>query len=127
MIIFNKCPVFEFGDAIIKYKYLDKFDAQSNHGHTTCLKRPAQFEYEPWKPWTSSEKNNEMSKIFTVFGATGQQGGALINFILQHETFSKEFRLRGVTRHASKAQAVKLKERGVQLIEVRNQDENFRI
>ncbi len=59
-----------------------------------------------------------MSHIFVIFGATGQQGGALIDYILQHETFAKEFRLRGITRDASTAKAVKLKTRGVEVIEV---------
>lgn len=60
-----------------------------------------------------------MSKVFVIFGATGQQGGALINFILKDETLSKEFSLRGITRNASKPEAVQLKERGVEVIEVR--------
>jgi uncharacterized protein YbjT (DUF2867 family) len=59
-----------------------------------------------------------MSKVFVIFGATGQQGGAIIDFILQHETFSKEFSLRGITRNASKPQAIQLKARGVEVIEV---------
>lgn len=59
-----------------------------------------------------------MSKVFAIFGATGQQGGALIDYILQHETFSKEFRLRGITRDASKPEAVNLRERGVEVVEV---------
>lgn len=44
-----------------------------------------------------------MAKILTVFDATGQQGGALIDYILQHPEFS--FKLRGITRDASKSAA----------------------
>ncbi|CEJ57074.1 hypothetical protein PMG11_05782 [Penicillium brasilianum] len=58
-----------------------------------------------------------MSKVFVIFGATGQHGGAVIDFILQHETFSKEFSLRGITRNASMQQAIQLKARGVGVIE----------
>ena len=59
-----------------------------------------------------------MSHIFVIFGATGQQVGALIDSILQHETFAKEFRLRGITRDTSTAKAVKLKKREVEVIQV---------
>jgi len=59
-----------------------------------------------------------MSKIFTVFGVTGQQGGALIRYLLDHPVFSKEYRFRGVTRNASKPAGVALRERGVEIVEV---------
>ena len=61
-----------------------------------------------------------MSKIFTIFGATGQQGGALIKYLLHHPRFSKSYIIRGVTRNASKAGALKLKDQGVEVIEVHN-------
>jgi uncharacterized protein YbjT (DUF2867 family) len=61
-----------------------------------------------------------MAKLLTVFGATGQQGGALINYILENPAFSAEFSLRGVTRHASKPAASALRERGVEIVEVIN-------
>lgn len=59
-----------------------------------------------------------MSKLFVVFGATGQQGGALIDYILNHSEFSKEFRLRGITRNASSSVAKQLNEKGVEVVEV---------
>jgi uncharacterized protein YbjT (DUF2867 family) len=59
-----------------------------------------------------------MSKLFVVFGATGQQGGALVNYILSHPEFSKSFRLRGITRNADSPAAKKLNERGVEIVEV---------
>ncbi|QKX63770.1 uncharacterized protein TRUGW13939_10941 [Talaromyces rugulosus] len=58
-----------------------------------------------------------MSKLFVVFGATGQQGGALVNYILNHPDFSKQFRLRGVTRNASSNAAKELNEKGVEVVE----------
>jgi uncharacterized protein YbjT (DUF2867 family) len=43
-----------------------------------------------------------MSKLLTVFGATGQQGGSLIAYVLNHPTLSKLYHLRGITRDVSK-------------------------
>ncbi|KAK4936374.1 hypothetical protein LTR10_022748 [Elasticomyces elasticus] len=57
------------------------------------------------------------SKVFTVFGATGQQGGAVVRYILQHLRFSQVYRLRAVTRDASKSAARDLVELGVEVVE----------
>lgn len=57
-----------------------------------------------------------MSKLLTVFGATGAQGGSLINFILQHPKLSKDYQLRGITRDVSKPAATDLQARGVELV-----------
>lgn len=59
-----------------------------------------------------------MAKLLTVFGATGQQGGALIEYILENSELSTLFRLRGVTRDMTKPKAVKLNERGVEMLQV---------
>ncbi|KAI1424194.1 hypothetical protein F5Y12DRAFT_465645 [Xylaria sp. FL1777] len=58
-----------------------------------------------------------MVKLLTVFGATGQQGGALIEHILETPTLFAEFALRGITRDASKTAAMALRERGVEIVE----------
>ncbi|KIW42565.1 uncharacterized protein PV06_06104 [Exophiala oligosperma] len=58
-----------------------------------------------------------MSKIFTVFGVTGQQGGALIKYLLDHPVFSKEYTFRAVTRDATKPAAVALRKKGVEIVE----------
>ena len=58
-----------------------------------------------------------MTKILTVFGATGQQGGSLIDYVLKNPELSSLYHLRGITRDASKASATSLKERGVQVIQ----------
>jgi uncharacterized protein YbjT (DUF2867 family) len=42
-------------------------------------------------------------KVFTVIGATGQQGGSFIQWVLSDNKLSKEFKIRDVTRNASKA------------------------
>ncbi|CAG8083889.1 unnamed protein product [Penicillium salamii] len=57
-----------------------------------------------------------MSKLITVFGATGKQGGSVIRTILQDETLSKEFRIRGISRDTSKPAAQALFKQGVELV-----------
>ncbi|KAJ5306190.1 hypothetical protein PENANT_c024G06725 [Penicillium antarcticum] len=62
-----------------------------------------------------------MSKLITVFGATGQQGGSVIRTILQDASLSKEFKIRGITRDISKPAAQALVQQGV---EIKNADMN---
>ncbi|KAF3406263.1 NmrA-like family domain-containing protein 1 [Talaromyces pinophilus] len=57
-----------------------------------------------------------MSKIFTVFGATGNQGGSVIKAILADPVLSKQFKLRGVTRDPSKPAAQALTAKGVEMV-----------
>jgi uncharacterized protein YbjT (DUF2867 family) len=57
-----------------------------------------------------------MSKILTVFGATGNQGGSVIKSILADPVLSKEWKIRGVTRDTSKPAAQKLAQQGVELV-----------
>jgi len=59
-----------------------------------------------------------MSKVITVFGATGNQGGSVINSLLNDSQLSKEFKIRGVTRDTSKPAAQELKNKGVELVVV---------
>ena len=65
-----------------------------------------------------------MSKLLTVFGATGNQGGSVINSILGDAELSKEYRIRAVTRDPSKPAGEKLKSRGAEVVMV-NIDTNF--
>ncbi|KAL4860977.1 hypothetical protein BDV12DRAFT_191380 [Aspergillus spectabilis] len=58
-----------------------------------------------------------MSKLLVVFGATGAQGGALINHVLQDANLSQQYRLRGITRHATKPAAVDLASKGIEIVE----------
>ncbi|KAL3451116.1 NmrA family transcriptional regulator [Aspergillus insuetus] len=58
-----------------------------------------------------------MSKLLVVFGATGAQGGSLIKYVLEDATLSKKYRLRGVTRNASKPAAAELAAKGVEMVE----------
>ncbi|GKT59845.1 LOW QUALITY PROTEIN: NmrA family transcriptional regulator [Colletotrichum tofieldiae] len=56
-----------------------------------------------------------MSKLLTVFGATGNQGGSVIRAILADPVVSKQFTLRGITRDASKPAAKDLVAKGVEI------------
>ncbi|KAF3200934.1 hypothetical protein TWF679_000559 [Orbilia oligospora] len=56
------------------------------------------------------------SKVFTVFGSTGNQGGSIIKNILAHPTLSKEYKLRGVTRNPESDRAKALTAQGVEMV-----------
>ncbi|KAK6213096.1 NmrA family transcriptional regulator [Colletotrichum tabaci] len=56
-----------------------------------------------------------MSKLLTVFGATGNQGGSVIRAVLADPVLSKQFALRGVTRDDSKPAAKELVAKGVEI------------
>lgn len=57
-----------------------------------------------------------MSRIITVFGATGTQGGSVIRSLLSHPVLSKQFKIRGVTRDVSQPAAVALVKQGVEVV-----------
>ncbi|KAF5588546.1 nitrogen metabolic regulation nmr [Fusarium subglutinans] len=57
-----------------------------------------------------------MSKILTVFGATGNQGGSVVRAILNDPALSKEFKIRGITRDVSKPAAQALASKGVEVV-----------
>lgn len=62
-----------------------------------------------------------MSRILTVFGATGKQGGSVIRAVLADSTLSKQFKIRGITRDASKPAAKALADQGVEVVVVSGQ------
>jgi uncharacterized protein YbjT (DUF2867 family) len=57
-----------------------------------------------------------MSKLLVITGATGKQGGSVINSILSDPSLSSTFKLRGVTRDTSKPASKALEERGVEMV-----------
>lgn len=63
-----------------------------------------------------------MSKLITVFGATGNQGGSVIRTILADPELSKEFRIRAFTRDLSKPKAQALADQGIEMIQVRQNE-----
>jgi uncharacterized protein YbjT (DUF2867 family) len=60
-----------------------------------------------------------MSKILTVFGATGNQGGSVIKAVLGNAQLAKTYKIRAVTRNVSKPAAVALKEKDIEVVSVR--------
>ena len=59
-----------------------------------------------------------MSKVITVFGATGRQGGSVVRSVLSDPILSKEFKIRAVTRDASKPAAKELAAKEVDVVVV---------
>lgn len=58
-----------------------------------------------------------MIKLLTVFGAIGQQGGSLIDYIPKTPELFKLYHIRGITRDTSKSSAVALTELVVEAVE----------
>ena len=52
-----------------------------------------------------------MSKILAVFGATGQQGSSVINYVLQDPELSHKYKIRAITRDVNSEKAKLLKEK----------------
>jgi hypothetical protein len=52
----------------------------------------------------------------TVFGATGHQGGSVINTIISHETLATKYRLRAVTRDVAIKSAMELAACGCEVV-----------
>lgn len=57
-------------------------------------------------------------KIVVVFGATGNQGGSLIQSILKDPKASEQFQLRAVTRNPSSPAATAIAAEGVEVVQV---------
>ena len=55
-----------------------------------------------------------MSKILAVFGATGQQGGSVINYVLNDPELSQKYKIRAITRDTNTEKAKQLKVEVVQ-------------
>ena len=58
------------------------------------------------------------SKLLVVFGATGNQGGSVIESVLADPRAAKEYKIRGITRDPSKANAKALEAKGVEMVTV---------
>jgi uncharacterized protein YbjT (DUF2867 family) len=59
-----------------------------------------------------------MSKILAIFGATGQQGGSIVDFVLNDPQLSQEYTIRAITRDPSSpsAQSLKAKNENIQIV-----------
>jgi uncharacterized protein YbjT (DUF2867 family) len=63
-------------------------------------------------------------KVLTVFGATGNQGGSVIDVILSESTLREKYAIRGITRHTSSTSAQALTEKGVEMFSANANDGN---
>ena len=73
------------------------------------------------RPNVTSQKEPETAnmaqkKVLVVFGATGNQGGSVIESILEDPDTANEFKIRGITRDPSKPNAKALEAKGVETI-----------
>ena len=50
-----------------------------------------------------------MSEILAIFGATGQQGGSVINYVLNDRELSQKYKIRAITRDVNSEKAKELK------------------
>ncbi|CAG7931582.1 unnamed protein product [Penicillium olsonii] len=57
-----------------------------------------------------------MVHLITVFGATGNQGGSVIDSVLNDPQLSSEFKVRGITRDTTKKSSQDLAKRGVDVV-----------
>lgn len=57
-------------------------------------------------------------KIITVFGATGSQGGSVVNTFLNDPKLKGEWNVRAVTRDTTKESAKKLESHGAEVVSV---------
>lgn len=58
-------------------------------------------------------------KIIAVFGATGQQGGSVVDIFLNDPKLKNEWSVRAVTRDITKESAKKLAAQGAEVVQVR--------
>lgn len=56
------------------------------------------------------------TKLLTVFGATGNQGGSVLDVILADPVLRERYKLRGITRNVSSSSARALTEKGVEMV-----------
>lgn len=58
-----------------------------------------------------------MPKVLGVIGATGNQGGSVIDFVLNDQQLSSQYNIRAFTRDASKESGQALKAKGIEVVE----------
>lgn len=57
-------------------------------------------------------------KIITVFGATGNQGGAVVDTFLTDPKLKNDWVVRGITRDVNKDSSKKLASKGAEVVSV---------
>jgi uncharacterized protein YbjT (DUF2867 family) len=64
-----------------------------------------------------------MAKLLVIFGATGQQGGSILSYVLNDGELSKQYSIRAITRDPSSPSAQALKKMGVDVVKADSTDE----
>ena len=57
------------------------------------------------------QPSKNMSKILAIFGATGQQGGSVLQYVLNDSELSQMYKIRAIVRDVSSEKAKHLKEK----------------
>lgn len=57
-----------------------------------------------------------MSKLLVIFGATGNSGSSVLNFVLNDAELSKEYKIRAITRDPNSAAGKALTAKGVEVV-----------
>ena len=52
-----------------------------------------------------------MSKILAIFGATGQQGSSIVDYVLNDSELSRQYKVRAITRDVTSEKAIQLKDK----------------
>ncbi|WPH01301.1 Hypothetical protein R9X50_00414000 [Acrodontium crateriforme] len=68
-----------------------------------------------------------MQRILVIVGATGNQGGSVIDAVLRDAKLNKDYRLRGITRNLEGASAKALVERGIEMVQAETGDEESHV
>jgi putative NADH-flavin reductase len=55
-------------------------------------------------------------KLLTIFGATGNQGGSILDIVLARPDLKEKYALRGITRDPSSKKSQALNEQGVEMV-----------
>lgn len=55
-------------------------------------------------------------KLLTVFGATGNQGGSVIDAVLERPELQEKYSLRGITRDPASSKSQALSDKGVEMV-----------
>lgn len=58
-----------------------------------------------------------MSKVLAVLGATGQQGGAVVDFVLKDAELARQYKVRAITRDVDSDKSKKLASMGVEVVQ----------
>lgn len=56
-------------------------------------------------------------KLLTIFGATGNQGGSILDTVLASSALSQKYRLRGITRDPKSSKSQALTSKGVEMVQ----------